>query len=83
MFNASRRGNMAQPPSSILCVEVPDTLWGRSYQAFIISRNDADDVPVIVTALEDFQAAGVQRLAEFNSHFIRQGRPVHFMRLYL
>ena len=65
--------------SSHLVVEVPDTPWGWAYHDFLRARNDVNDMPVMVTSVQQWPAT---QLAEFNLALIRTGRPCHWTRVF-
>ena len=65
----------------ILCVEVPDTPWGRAYQAYIIAIDSTLFLPVMVSNVDDYTAAGANRLRDFNRAMVVAGKPCHFARV--
>jgi hypothetical protein len=65
--------------SSHLVVEMPDTPWGWAYHDFVRARNDDNDMPVMVSSVEQWPA---KRITEFNWALIRTGMPCHWTRVF-
>ena len=64
--------------SSRLAVEVPDTPGGWAYYDLSVARENAKDMPVMVTSVHGWTAT---KLSEFNLALIRTGRPCHWTRV--
>jgi hypothetical protein len=80
--NASNLGIPLEDLRDYLCVEVPDTTWRLAYQTYIVGLDDTRFLPVLVSNVDDFAAAGRKRLRGFNRAVVVSGRPCHFARVF-